>query len=361
MAVREIFQAYGPSYLETFADSVPIQHRKAIRDIINCRTPELGAIVCRCEGCGKTYPIYRSCGNRHCPTCQADKAYLWLDHRLDELLPVPHFMITFTVPAAFRDFFRSHQRFSYSAFFQAISRIMIKLASENTYFPGDIPGFFAVLHTWGRQLQYHPHIHTIVPGGAFDSQDYSWKPSNQSFYLPVRIMSKLVKQRFYTAMKKKKLLHLIPPGAWKKDWNVNSQPVGNGARSVRYLASYVFRTAISDHRIVQVKGDQVCFRYTDTKTAKSKTMKLKAFEFIRRFLQHVLPRGFMKVRYYGFMHPSSHFPLKVAAVLMGASCGFYGRKKKEGDPAIPRCSECNSIVRYLYFIPPEDLLSSGFT
>ena len=363
MSVRDIFQAHGQSYLETFGDSIPLQHRKVMRAIIQCRTPQLGAIVCRCEGCGKTYPIFCSCGNRHCPTCQGDKANQWLAHRLDQLLPVRHFMITFTVPAAFRNFFRSHQRFSYSTFFKTTSRTMGKLASEQTYFSGNIPGFFAVLHTWKRQMQYHPHIHYIVPGGAFSSLDYSWNPSNQAFYLPIRVMSKLVKHRFYTAMKKASLLRLVPPDAWKKDWNVNSRPVGNGASSIRYLASYVFRTAISDRRIINVENDRIYFRYTDTKSGKNRITKLQIFEFIRRFLQHVLPQGFMKIRYYGFMHPSSRIPLKAAVALLDAFYGFAGAKKKkeEHKPVIPRCCECNANVRYLYFIPPQRLLTAGFT
>ena len=363
MTVRDIFIEYGPSYLDTFEERIPVHHRKVMQAIIHCRTQHLGAMVYRCEGCGRTYEIYRSCGNRHCPTCQGDKANQWTQDRLAQLLPVNHFMITFTAPSAFREFFRSNQRFAYSAFFDATSKTMRRLASEHTYFPGDIPGFFGVLHTWGRQMNYHPHIHYIVPGGAFDSEDHSWHSSNKEFYLPIRVMSKLVKHRIYTLMKKEGLLHLVQPDAWKQDWNVNSQSVGNGERSIRYLALYVFRTAISDKRVLDLKGDYVIFRYTDTKSGKEKMMRLKAFEFIRRFLQHVLPIGFMKIRYFGFMHPSSRIPLKVAVALLEAFYGIYGVKKKDDKEknTIPRCSECNSKVRYLYFIPPGSLLLAGFT
>ncbi len=363
MTVRDIFIEYGASYLDTFGERIPAHHRKVMQAIMNCRTPYLGVIVCQCEGCGKTYEIFRSCGNRHCPTCQGDKAHQWLEKRLDQLLPVNHFMITFTTPPAFREFFRSHQRFAYSAFFEATSGTMRKLASEHTYFPGDISGFFGVLHTWGRQMNYHPHIHYIVPGGAFDSNDHSWHSSNKEFYLPIRVMSKLVKHRIYTKMIKEGLIHLVPPDAWKQDWNVNSQSVGNGVRSIRYLASYVFRTAISDKRVLDLKDDHVIFRYTDTKTGKEKMMRLKVFEFIRRFLQHVLPTGFMKIRYFGFMHPSSRIPLKVAVALLEAFYGIYGAKKKDDKVknTILRCSECNSNVRYLYYLPPERLLYAGFT
>jgi len=288
MTVRDIFQAYGMEYLNKYADTIPVNHRKVIHSIMDCRTERMGTILCSCTSCGYSFEIYKSCGNRHCPTCQREKANDWLSKRLDQMLPVHHFMITFTVPAPFREFFRSHQSFSYSNLFKSSSFVLKKLASEKTYFDGDIPGFFGVLHTWGRQLQYHPHIHYIIPGGAFSSLDYSFHSSNKSFYLPVKIMSKLVKAYFYKKMEKAGFLHLIPDNAWKQDWNVNSLPVGNGARSVQYLANYVFRTAISDTRILTVENDKVLFRYLDTRTGKEKTIRLHVFEFIRRFCPQVL-------------------------------------------------------------------------
>jgi hypothetical protein len=276
-------------------------------------------------------------------------------------MPVHHFMITCTVPAAFRDFFRSHQRFAYAALFHATSRTMSALAAESTYFLGDTPGFFGILHTWGRQMQYHPHIHYVVPGGAFSSSDHSWHSSSDAFYLPIRIMSAKIKSRFFKLMKKANLLHLVPADAWGKSWNVNSQPVGNGARSIRYLSSYVFRTAISNHRVITLGNDRVLFRYTDTKSGANKTMSLSAFEFIRRFLQHVLPTGFMKIRYYGFMHPSTKIPVKLAVALLEALFAVRPEKRKPAS-VIPCCEHCNGIVRFVRYIRPKDtLLAGGFT
>ena len=234
MTVRDVFLTHGKAYLDAFDQRMPGDHKKVIRAIIQCRTPELGTIVCACEDCANTYRIFRSCGNRHCPTCQSEKAIDWFNTRIDQMMPVHHFMITSTVPAEFRDFFRSHQRFAYSALFQATSKTITSLASEATWFSGDKPGFFGVLHTWGRQMQYHPHIHYLVPGGAFSSADHSWHSSPEAFYLPVRIMSAKIKSYFFKLMQKADLLHLVPAEAWKKNWNVNSQAVGNGARSIRY-------------------------------------------------------------------------------------------------------------------------------
>ena len=276
MTVRDIFLTHGKAYLEEFGSRMPGDHKKVIRAIIQCRTEALGTIVCACEDCANTYRIFKSCGNRHCPTCQGEKAITWFNTRMDQLMPVHHFMITSTVPAEFRDFFRSHQRFAYAALFQATAKTISSLAAEPTYFPGDTPGFFGVLHTWGRQMQYHPHIHFVVPGGAFCSSDLSWHSSREAFYLPVRIMSAKIKARFFKLMKKADLLHLLPAGAWKKNWNVNSQAVGNGARSIRYLSAYVFRTAISSHRVIAMENGQVLFRYTDTTNAVNKTISLSA-------------------------------------------------------------------------------------
>jgi hypothetical protein len=363
MTVRDIFLRHGPDYLKTFGDRIPAHHKKVINAIIRCRTAELGTIICACQDCANTYRIFRSCGNRHCPTCQGEKAIEWFNRRCEQLLPVPHFMITCTVPAAFRTFFRSQQRFAYSALFQATSQTIAALASEPTWFPGDTPGFFGVLHTWGRQLSYHPHIHYLVPGGAFCASDHSWHSSHHAFYLPVRVLSAKIKSRFFSLMRNAGLLHLLPSEAWETGWNVNSQPVGTGARSLRYLSSYVFRTAVSNHRILSVDEEHVLFRYTDTKTGDRKTMRLTPFEFIRRFLQHVLPKGFMKIRYYGFMHPSTSMPVKLAVALLESMLAVPPERPKPIETTgIPPCDRCHGTVRFVRFIPPDDPVPvSGFT
>ncbi len=161
-------------------------------------------------------------------------------------------------------------------------------------------------------------------------------------------------------MQKADLLHLVPSGAWQKIWNVNSQPIGNGARSIRYLASYVFRTAISNHRVITMDNDRVLFQYTDTKSGSNITTSISAFEFIRRFLQHVLPTGFMKIRYYGFMHPSTKIPVKLAVALLEALFAVRPEKRNSSETSIiPGCELCNGIVRFVRFIHPKDTLPAG--
>ncbi len=362
MTVRDVFLTHGRTYLDAFGERMPGNHKKVIQAIIQCRTPELGTIVCACEDCANIYRIFRSCGNRHCPTCQGEKAINWFNSHIEQLMPVRHFMITCTVPAEFREFFRANQRFAYSGLFQATSKTITSLASEATWFSGDTPGFFGVLHTWGRQMQYHPHIHYLVPGGAFSSSDHSWHSSPEAFYLPIHIMSAKIKSCFFKLMQKADLLHLVPADAWKKSWNVNSQAVGSGARSIRYLSSYVFRTAISNHRVLDMENGRVLFRYTETKSGTNKTMNLSAFEFIRRFLQHVLPTGFMKIRYYGFMHPSTKIPVKLAVALLEALFTVRPQRSEPVESSVPCCERCNGIIRFVRFIRPRDTLPAvGFT
>ena len=218
-----------------------------------------------------------------------------------------------------------HRKLCYQAFFQASSAVLSRLGAESTYFPGDRPGFFGVLHTWGRNLSYHPHIHCIVPAGAFDSRTHRWHDCPTAFYAPVRILSKLVKARFFALVEKTGLLEKLPPGAFDKDWNVDSRPVGTGV---------------------------------------DKLMSLKPFEFIRRFLQHVLPKGFMKVRYFGFLHPASAIPLRLAVALLEAAKDVYvavHRVHAEPTPSAPFCPRCSGSGHVLFFSPPAARGHSGFT
>lgn len=185
-----------------FADTTPVNHRKALDAIVNCRTNFFGAVVYRYESCGKNHLVIRCCGNRHCPNCLNHKTRKWLENRLDAMLPVHHFMITFTVPEAIRRFIRTNQRMAYSAMFAASSQTLKKLTQDQKFIGADLPGFFGVLHTWGRTLSYHPHIHYIVPAGALSKSDQRWHPSRKDFFLPVRAMSKIYKAKFFNEKKR---------------------------------------------------------------------------------------------------------------------------------------------------------------
>jgi hypothetical protein len=265
--------------------------------------------------------------------------------------------ITFTVPEQLRFFIRSHQRVGYAALFKASSEALKLLCANEKYLGGDLPGFFGVLHTWGRTLQYHPHIHYVVPGGALSKADGRWHPSRLDFYVPVKALSKIFRAKFRDEIKKHGLLNGLPPQAWQMAFNVNSQAVGASANSIGYLAPYVFKVAISNSRILKVENNSVHFRYKKPNSERWRTMALDVLEFMRRFLQHVLPTGFMKIRYYGFLNPSCSIALEEVAAKIELSYGFaIELPEKEIKPPMPiNCPHCGGKLIYQYSILPYQL------
>ena len=361
-SIQDIFTAFTPQYLERFKDHIPQNHIKVIDAIIACRTQRCGITVYECNTCRKSHFTFRSCGNRHCPTCQHHKTIEWLDRQNKRHLPGHHFMLTFTMPSQIRSFVRSNQRLSYGAMFAASSNTIKKLTKDEKYIGGDMPGFFGVLHTWGRQLQYHPHIHYIVPGGALSSKNNTWHCSRLDFFLPVKVLSQIFKAKFRDLMVKADRFHDIPPEVWGIDWNVNCQAIGSSVESIRYLAPYVFKVAISNTRIVKVQNDRVFYRYKKSGCHRWRTVSVEAIEFIRRFLQHALPTGFMKVRYYGILHPRSAIPLDKVRILIEMAHGFdvIYRKPPLVEKTQPVCSHCGGKLTYLYSILPYMLPPKGF-
>jgi hypothetical protein len=346
--INEIFSTFAPEYLERFGGDMPREHRKAVDAMIACRTQEAGLAYYECEQCGQTHIVYRSCGNRHCPTCQHSKTRQWLETQVNRRLPGHHFMMTFTVPESLRRFIRSHQRVTYSALFKSSSEAMKKLAGDEKHIGGDLPGFFGVLHTWGRTLEYHPHIHYIAAGGALLTKDRTWHPSRIDFYLPIKALSKIFRAKFRDEMKAAGLEGEIPPEVWATEWNVNCQAVGQSSASLKYLAPYVFKVAISNSRIVRVENRTVTFRYKKPHSERLRTMTLDVMEFIRRFLQHVLPTGFMKVRYFGFMNPNCKLGLDTVGTLIELSYGFNLPEVEADDlePWQPMvCPHCGGALK----------------
>ena len=354
-AIQDIFTSYGSDYLEHFGHSLPREHRKAIDAIRNCRTAHYGLSVYTCQACGKRHTTFRSCGNRHCPICQNHKTRSWLERQLDRQMPTHHFLITFTVPEGIRAFIRSHQRICYEALFKASSSALKTLAANERFVGGDVPGFFGVLHTWGRQLIYHPHIHYVVPGGAYSTRDRAWHASRKDFFVPVKALSAIFKARFKEEMEKAGIHNEIPAEVWRMPWNVNSQAVGRGEHATRYLAPYVFKVAISDSRIVSVAGGMVTFRYKKPGSERWRHMTLEAAEFIRRFLQHVLPTGFMKVRYYGFLHATATVKRTTVVLAIEIASAFTVTVVREVETLTaprPVCPACGGTLVYCYSILP---------
>ena len=349
--LQQIFTKYAPRYLDQYKDRMPKNHIKAIDAITACRTADAGVVVCDCTGCGHVHVNFRSCGNRHCNICQGHKACQWLENQLDRQLPGHHFMITFTIPEQLRAFFRTHQRVAYDALFAASSQTLKTFAADAQFIGGDLPGFFGVLHTWGRQLQYHPHIHYVVTGGAVSTSDGKWHPSRLDFFAPVKAMSKVFRAKLKDQLKARGLLHLIEPWAWKQPFNVNSQHISASHHSIKYLAPYVFKVAITNGRIIKLEKGEVVFRYKKPKSSRWRTMSLPVMEFIRRFLQHVLPTGFMKIRYYGFMGAKPRVSREQVRALIELAFGFEipDPPPKGADKSALLCPECGSrlVLRYV--------------
>ena len=228
---------------------------------------------------------------------------------MENLLPTHYFLLTITLPQGLRNIARSHQKIVYGAMFSCAHDALKKLAKDKRFVGSTRIGYLAVLHTWGSMLRYHPHIHLVIPGGAVSEKGDHWLSSRQDLFVHTKPLAHIFKAKFRDAMKKTQLFDQIDPSLWKKQWVVDSQAVGKGQNSLRYLSRYVFRVAISNNRIKSIENRVIKFLYKDRRKKKWKILSLDAMEFIRRFLQHVLPKGFMKIRHYGFLNPNS--PLSV--------------------------------------------------
>lgn len=300
--LADIFCQYGPAYREKYAGQIPFIHLEVMRAIEQCRTEALGGQVYVCPACGEIQYRYHSCRNRHCPKCQFDRAQAWLEAQQDLLLPVPYFMLTFTLPSGLNEVIRSHPAEMYDLLFRVSAAATQELAKDPRFVGGQI-GLVGVLHTWGRNLAYHPHIHYLVPGGGLSADGQTWLFAQPDFLLPVKALSKIYKGKFRQALQNTDLFSLLPSTVWQQDWVVHCQSVGDGCTALKYLAPYIFRVAISNRRLIKLENGQVTFQYRATDTGQLRLCTLSAEEFIRRFLQHVLPKGFVKVRYYGFFAP----------------------------------------------------------
>ena len=259
--IAAIFRRYGPQYRARFGKRMLPSHRRAMRDIEDCRTEALGGQVYYCEQCEQAVYSYHSCKNRHCPKCQNEAAQHWLEEQQDLLLPVPYFLVTFTLPTELREVARRHQKLVYHLLFRTSATALQQLAQDPRFVGGQI-GLVGVLHTWTRDLRYHPHLHYLVPGGGLAADGQTWLPARRGFLVHVRPLGRLFRAKFRHALHKLGLLDQVPAETWTKDWVVHCQPVGSGVTALKYLAPYIFRVAISNRRIVKWEGDHVTFRHT---------------------------------------------------------------------------------------------------
>ena len=294
--------------------------QRVMRDLAACRTAKLGGHVDACDACGEVRVSYNSCRNRHCPKCQAQQRATWLENRCQDLLPVPYFHLVFTLPAELAPLALQNQRAIYGALFAATAATLKTIAADPKHLGADI-GFIAVLHTWGQTLVHHPHLHCVIPGGGLSPDGADWISCRNGFFLPVRVLSKLFRGKMLAALQEHfaadrlhfrgALAELADPGRFRalcdqlraKQWVVYSKPPFGGPEQVlKYLARYTHRVAIANSRITAADADSVRFHYQDYAGGhRHRMMQLDAVEFLRRFLQHVLPDRFVRIRHYGFL------------------------------------------------------------
>lgn len=317
VTLAAIFQQYGPAYREQWGDTLLPSHLRVMWCIEHCRTETLGGHLYQCDTCGEIVYSYHSCRNRHCNQCQLDKAEQWLAQQQAMLLPVPYFLVTFTLPQAVRSVAYANQQVVYNLLFCAAAEALQELAADPRFVGGQI-GAIGVLHTWKRDLGYHPHVHFLVPGGGIDFVNDRWWPTHNHFFVRVEPLSKLFRAKMRDGLKTAELYRQIPATAWQQAWVVHSKSVGHGETAVAYLADYLFRVGISNSRIVKLENDEVTFWYSNRQTKRRVYVTLPVFTFIERFLHHVLPKGFVKVRYYGFLAPGNRHRLALARELFAA-------------------------------------------
>ena len=306
LELADIFREYGPAYLKKYGEDMLPGHKQALLDIIACRTELLGGEVYYCDGCKAFLYCYHSCGNRHCPKCGQDRAERWRDRQLRKRLPVPYFMVTLTLPHSLNALARSHQKLIYNLLFRSSARALQGVALNPKWLGAEI-GMVGALHTWKRDMGYHLHVHYLVPGGGIDPTTGEWIPSHPKFLVPGSALRRVFRAKFRDALKAAApdLFAQVPPDTWRTTWSVHCKAVGDGRTALTYLTPYVSRVALSNRRLLGMQDGHVTFSYKPHDKS-WQTMTLPALQFLSRFLQHVLPKGFQKVRYVGFLHPGAN-------------------------------------------------------
>lgn len=362
LEVADIFRSAGPAYRVAYAGHLNLGQLKVMTAIENCRTAALGGHVEACDDCGHWRIAYNSCRNRHCPKCQGAAARTWLAAREADLLPVGYFHVVFTLPTEISDIAWQNKVVMYDLLFRAAADTTLTIAADPKHLGARV-GITAVLHTWGSALTHHPHVHMIVPGGGIALDGTRWISSRPSFLLPVRVLGALFRRLFLTrllalfdagklgffgaqahlAARKAFLRHLSP--IRKKRWVVYAKPPFAGPQTVlAYLSRYTHRVAISNRRLIAFDETGVTFRYKDYRrdsAERQQVMTLAPDEFIRRFLIHVLPRGFHRIRHYGLLASSTHKEaIALARRLLGVAAPIVEPAPDEPPDHRPPCPCC---------------------
>jgi hypothetical protein len=342
LEVADIVRLHGDAYRQRCGPALTSVQKKALRDIHNCRTPVLGGHVYQCDYCQEKRYSYHSCRNRSCPKCHRDQTNRWIGEQRQRLLPCAYYLITFTLPECLRPLARSHPKILYGLLMKAAAQALLKLAADSRFLGARL-GALAVLHTWTRAMLYHPHVPMLVTAGGLSGDRQRWVlPKNPKFLVPVRALSILFAAKMRAALKKTGLLDQVPSVVWNKPWVVHCRHASWGEKALDYVGRYVFRIAITNSRIERIQDGQVTFHYRDNRSQQTKRATLCGVEFLQRFLQHVLPTGCTKIRYYGIFSPHCQSQLNQARSLIPTRCAPTA-EPAHADPkiALPRCPRCS--------------------
>jgi hypothetical protein len=351
--LADVVQRHAGGYVERYGASMLPSHARALQDIQHCRTPEMGGHLAECAQCKREHLVFHSCRNRACPRCGHDATTRWLAKQRELLLRAPYFHVVFTLPAELRRLVRSHQRELLSVLFRAAFESLTALCADPRFLGAKI-GALAVMHTWTRTLEWHPHVHMLVPGGGLRPDGRSWVvPPNRPkrFLVPERALAAHFRARFLHHARHALPSVTFPEIPWQKKWIVFAKPVVHGADKVlEYLGRYVHRTAMSDKSILSISERTVSFGYRDSRSGERKSMTVGADDFLRRFLQHVPPKGFHRVRAFGLLHPEHRDKLRQLQLLLGRPIAKETQAPPVKRPL--RCCHCDVgalvLVRRIY-------------
>ena len=372
--VADIIRRAGDRFSERYHGSLTWAQLKVLRAIERCRTAALGGHRDQCLRCGHQAISYNSCRNRHCPKCQTNAREKWLCARQRELLPVCYFHLVFSVPHALVPLMWQNKKLLFGLLFDASAATLLEVAADPTRLGAEI-GFLSILHTWGQTLQRHPHIHCVVPGGGLSLDHSRWIRSPPHFFLPVRVLSRVFRGKFVAGLQqafqgKQLAFHgecqsLVNEKAFaaflrtlfREDWVVYAKaPFGGPEHVLQYLARYTHRVAISNHRLLSVDGDHVTFRWKDyAHHSKCRAMTLTMEEFLRRFLQHVLPKGLPRIRYFGWLaNRRRRELLPLCRTLLAVAPPPAVSNDREA--AVWRCPACGSAMRVAERVTAKQIL-----
>jgi hypothetical protein len=355
--VAEALRQFAPAYLQQATNSLSVAQDKVLGAITRCRTGALGGVHYQCGSCGSDHWVGRSCGNRHCPNCGHEQTQAWIEKQSAKLMPVHHFLVTFTVPREIGAVLRTHQRDGYRCLFDASSQSIRDVGAATKSLQGCLLGFFGVLHTWGRDPSvFHPHVHYVVPGGGVkldqSGRAVAWQSTPQNFLFHHGTVVRTYKAKLADELRAAGLYELVDTAAWTKQFVVDIQAVGHGVPTLKYLAPYVHRVAISNSRIQNVNAETVTYRIRRKRNV-MQSEKVPGAQFVGDFLQHVLPTNFMKIRHYGWMSGNSKVKLAEVKWLVWIMLGWTfwlgsGYAPQEEPLTVPmQCQRCGGAMRVI--------------